>query len=119
MSKGLGKIEKLILTYFKLARHRGEKPKISVFRLAGIVNVHTPTHSQYTSVCRAVESLRRKEYVKTEIQKYTNEYYDRWYGSRMGDEARNVKLVSIGDRMYEEKEWLKWYKRWDKNRKLY
>jgi len=107
VSKGLGQIERAVLTIFKEIRYDGYKPQIPVIVLARrIYNcglVGPIPRSQYKSVCRAIKSLERKNYIKTKFQ---NE-------KLIHDQATRCKKVMIGPRMYEEKEWLSRYKRFD------
>jgi hypothetical protein len=107
VSKGLGQIERAVLNVLKEMRYDNRKPEIPVVYLAKIVYKIDPDkaipRSQYTTVCRAVKRLEHKNYIKTEFRNGKTLYFD----------ATRYKIVMIGPRMYEEKEWLNWYKRWD------
>ena len=121
MSNGLGKIEREILTILKNARMKGFKyPNFSVIHIARLLyktsffgSAGKITHSQYTSVCRGIRSLERKNYVKTEIIITDDERF-RIPSPGIKRLPTRLKIVNPGDRMYKEKEWLNWYKKRDK-----
>jgi len=121
VSKGLGKIEIEILTILKNARMKDIKtPNFPVILIARLVykssflgGVGRITHSQYTSVCRSVESLERKNYVKTEIITRDDKRF-RAHSIALKKVPTRMKIVNPGERMYEEKEWLRWYKKRDR-----
>jgi len=107
MSKGLGCVEEAVLKAIKKNRYEYGTRGLPIFILVQMVyNLDigdTYSKSRYTTVCRAVKSLERKNYVRTEYQNMWIPYAH----------ATRCKLVMAGPRMYEEPQWLRWYRRWD------
>lgn len=96
---------------------RVKRPNFTVIRLARWVHkidyFGKLTHSQYTSVGRAVKRLYDKGYVEAETITPDDERFPEAL-SLVGKLPTKVKIVNPGPRMYEEKEWLNWIKKWDK-----
>lgn len=116
MSRGLGSTERLVLTILKRFRCIGYKPEVPVYFIADMLLDHDVDklgwQSHYKSVCRAVKSLERKNYVKTKFQNINIKKRKTKYNPHINRTIR-YKILMIGPRMYEEEQWLHWYKRFD------
>jgi len=107
----LGPLEKAILEVFKRLRYQNKREIGSVKGLSrlllGLGLIEEPPSNFYKSVCRAVDSLERKNYLKTEF--WNLQLYDK--DEKVYGKNRRYKTIAIGPKMYEKKEWLRWYKR--------
>jgi len=102
----LGPLEREILELVKFRRRQGYKEIGNVKGICKFLKnlkiLEDPSPNFYKSVCRAVKSLKRKRYLKTEFKNWVNP---------LTHKNTRYKEISVGQRMYNEKEWLRWYKR--------
>ncbi|MHA1492326.1 MAG: hypothetical protein ACTSRI_22070 [Promethearchaeota archaeon] len=105
MSKGLGKIQKKILRFFIDEMKKDNFYEYNMINLTRIIHklgvIEKPSHSKYTSICRAVHSLSKDGYIKIKQKNITKDSKEK-YGYLGYHEKRREKLVSIGDRLKRE-----------------